>query len=226
MIEYVTAHYLTPAACVDMYGCGTLTPGETDAAQHPNCASSTSGLRRLAVEQSRITLDDGFGNRHTLSARNQKVRAKGTQFMTFNVLAGDFNSKRGTKWDPAGFSLWPKDKKFRWSPEQIPMSQIEMLERASEQNIRTVGGRVGWGLAGAMVLGPVGLMAGLLLGGKKTEITFFAKFTDGRKLVATVDSKTWARIVAARADEPSHTGLGADDRPSTPHVRGRLTPQF
>jgi hypothetical protein len=129
------------------------------------------------------------------------VRATGILDMTLKVLAGDFTNKRRTnKCGPAGFSLWPKDRKFHWSPEQIPMSQIEILEQASEENVKKIGVSLGWGLAGAVALGPVGLLAGLLLGGKKTEITFFSKFKDGRKLVATVDSKTWARIVAARLE--------------------------
>jgi hypothetical protein len=118
--------------------------------------------------------------------------------MTLKVLAGDFINTRGTsKCSPAGFSLWPKDETFHWSPEQIPMSEIEILEQASEENVKKIGRTVLWGLAGAVALGPVGLLAGLLLGGKKTEITFFTKFKDGRKLVATVDSKTWANIIAA-----------------------------
>jgi hypothetical protein len=52
-------------------------------------------------------------------------------------------------------------------------------------------------VAGGVLLGPAGLLAGLLLGGKKTEVTFVAKFKDSRKLLATADSATFAKIRAA-----------------------------
>ena len=73
---------------------------------------------------------------------------------------------------------------------------IEDLELASEDSVKKIGGTVGWGAAGAVMLGPAGLLAGLLLGGKGKEITFVCKFKDGRKMMATVDKKTWAKIQA------------------------------
>lgn len=68
---------------------------------------------------------------------------------------------------------------------------------ASEEAIKSVGGTIGWGIAGGVALGPVGLLAGLVLGGKRKEVTFIAKFKDGRKVIATTDSKTWVQIQAA-----------------------------
>jgi hypothetical protein len=118
--------------------------------------------------------------------------------MGLKVVAGDFATYAANGYGAVGFVLWPNDGKFRWSAEVIPMSQVEILEQASEASVKKIGGTVGWGLAGAAVLGPVGLLAGLLMGGKKTEITFVTKFKDGRKLIATVDPKTWARILSAR----------------------------
>ncbi|MDZ3990498.1 hypothetical protein PspTeo4_01600 [Pseudomonas sp. Teo4] len=50
------------------------------------------------------------------------------------------------------------------------------------------------GVAGALVAGPVGLLAGLWLGGKEEEATFLATFKDGRKLMAITDGKTWSKI--------------------------------
>ena len=81
--------------------------------------------------------------------------------------------------------------------EVIPITQLESLEAASEESVKKIGGTVGWGAAGALVLGPVGLLAGLLLGGRKKEVTFVAKFKDGRKLLATTDSGTFTKLQAA-----------------------------
>lgn len=84
-----------------------------------------------------------------------------------------------------------------WVGETIPLTQLEMVEPASEENVKKLGGTIGWGAAGAVLLGPVGLLAGLLLGGRKKEVTFVTRFKDGRKLLATTDSATFTRLRAA-----------------------------
>jgi len=60
-----------------------------------------------------------------------------------------------------------------------------------------VGGTAGWGIAGGALLGPVGLLAGLLLGGRGKNITFVCRFNDGRKILATTDEQTFAKIKTA-----------------------------
>jgi hypothetical protein len=80
--------------------------------------------------------------------------------------------------------------------EAIGVAELDLLSIADEENVKKLGGTIGWGAAGGLLLGPVGLLAGLLLGGKKKEVTFVAKFKDGRKLIATTDSKTWVGIQA------------------------------
>ena len=87
----------------------------------------------------------------------------------------------------------------RWNllGEAIHSSQLEVVELASEESVKKIGGTIGWGAAGAVILGPVGLLAGLLLGGKKKEVTFVAKFKDGRKFLGTTDSKTYTKLMAA-----------------------------
>jgi len=57
-----------------------------------------------------------------------------------------------------------------------------------------LGSALKWGLAGALVLGPVGLIVGIWLGGKSEEITFIATLKDGRKLMAITDGKTYSRL--------------------------------
>lgn len=81
--------------------------------------------------------------------------------------------------------------------ETISVTELECVEIASEDSVKKMGGTIGWGAAGALILGPVGLLAGLLLGGKKKEVTFIATFKDGRKLMATTDSSTYLKMQAA-----------------------------
>lgn len=70
------------------------------------------------------------------------------------------------------------------------------VEVASEESVKRIGGTVGWGIAGATLLGPVGMLAGLLLGGKGKDVTFVATFKDGKKMLATTDAKTFTKLQA------------------------------
>jgi len=76
----------------------------------------------------------------------------------------------------------------------ISDKQLDAVEIATEENVKKIGGTIGWGVAGGAVFGPVGLLAGLLLGGKSKEVTFIAKFQNGMKFIATTDSKTFTKL--------------------------------
>lgn len=81
--------------------------------------------------------------------------------------------------------------------EAVPASKLELVQVASEDVVKKFFGTAGCGLVGGLILGPVGALAGLLAGGRKKEITFIARFRDGRKLLATTDSKTFLKLQAA-----------------------------
>jgi len=112
------------------------------------------------------------------------------------VHAGDFLKGNGD-YHFGSFVLHTEKTRGHLVGEAIHNSQLELIEAASEESVKKLGGAIGWGAAGAVILGPVGLLAGLLLGGKKKEVTFVAKFKDGRKLLATTDSKTYTKLMAA-----------------------------
>jgi hypothetical protein len=77
--------------------------------------------------------------------------------------------------------------------ENIIDSLIE-IQLATENNIKKMGGTIGWGVTGALIFGPVGILAGLLLGSKKKEITFVAKFSDNKMFLGTTDYKTFTAL--------------------------------
>jgi len=113
---------------------------------------------------------------------------------TIKVHAGDFlegDSQYGFG------SLILKTKEHIFLGETIPITELSTVDIATEESVKKLEGTIGWGVAGAVILGPVGLLAGLLLGGKKKEVTFIAKFKDGRKLLASTDSKTFTKLQAA-----------------------------
>ena len=101
------------------------------------------------------------------------------------VADADFNS---------GFIRFP----WNEGPNSFDyLDDIAEIDVATEGSVRRIGGTLGWGAAGALLLGPVGLLAGLLVGGRKqAEVTFVAKFENGSKLLATADKDTYTKLLA------------------------------
>jgi len=127
------------------------------------------------------------------------------------IHAGDFYEGKA-EFSAGEFFL--KSRQSDGAVENICASKIEVLDVASEENVKKVGGTVGWGAAGAVLLGPAGLVAGLLLGGKKKEVTFVTKFKDGRKLIATADSKLYKELqVEQFKAESNKNKTSVDEKP-------------
>ena len=111
------------------------------------------------------------------------------------VHAGDFiNGGTPGSFTFGNFTLCTEQK--RWMGESISANQLESVELATEESVKRLGGTVGWGGLGGVLLGPVGLLAGLFLGGRGKDVTFVAQFKDGRRLLATTDSKTYTKMLA------------------------------
>ena len=117
-------------------------------------------------------------------------------FGTFEVHAGDFKKGKDHQYlagKPGNLIMKSQGKFFR---EKIPVSEIQELEPASEESVKRIGGTVGWGAVGGVLLGPVGLLAGLLAGGRGKDVTFVCKLKDGRKFMATASSKIYTELSA------------------------------
>lgn len=108
-----------------------------------------------------------------------------------NMLAGDFKSGPGSQYAHGKFHMKRKGKFFR---EKIPSSEIEKIELATEETVISIGGAAGWGVAGSILLGPAGLLAGLLLGGRGKDTTFICVFKDGRKFLGTASSSVFSEL--------------------------------
>lgn len=115
----------------------------------------------------------------------------------FKVEAGDFIAEEHGWLMKDGRLRLPVEKGSVPRYEHISLSRLETVEAATEESVKRLGGTVGWGLAGAVVLGPVGLLAGLLAGGKKKRVTFIAVLDDGRKFMATGSHKDYIKMRAA-----------------------------
>ena len=110
------------------------------------------------------------------------------------VLAGDFRKEKGYF---MGDRLLLVTDAHTIMGEQIMLTELESVEIMTEKSIKKLGNMAGWSMAGMALCGPVGLLAGILMSGKSKEITFAAKFKDGRKLLASTDIKTFAKLQAA-----------------------------
>jgi len=86
-----------------------------------------------------------------------------------------------------------------WKGETIDLkSQVENIEQLTDEKVKKLAGTAGWGIAGGVLLGPLGAIGGMLLGGNKKEVAFACYLKGGRKFMATTDGKTWQKIIAAR----------------------------
>ena len=109
-----------------------------------------------------------------------------------NVLAGDFKiTSKYSHWFN-GYLLMKRNGKF--FREKIYPKQIESVQLASEEAVISLGGAAAFGTAGAVLLGPVGLLAGLVLGSRGNDTTFICKLMDGRKFMATARTRVFKEL--------------------------------
>lgn len=76
-------------------------------------------------------------------------------------------------------------------------SDIKSIQQADEQAGVKVFGAAGWGVVGAVLAGPAGLLAGAILGGRGKKVIFIAEFNDGKKIMAECKGGVWTKIMAA-----------------------------
>lgn len=107
------------------------------------------------------------------------------------VLAGDFLQGDGEYTDGV-FTL--RTSLHPWPGITLPLSSFKSVEVANEESINNIKDAIGFGVAGAMLLGPIGAIAGFMLAGKETEVTFLATLKDDRKLLVAVDGNTFDDI--------------------------------
>jgi len=108
-----------------------------------------------------------------------------------NVHAGDFKKGLDSQFVHGKFHMKTDGTFFR---EKIPVAELEKVELATEEAVVSIGGAAAWGLAGSILLGPAGLLAGLLLGGRGKDTTFICVFKDGRKFLGTASSGVFGQL--------------------------------
>lgn len=112
---------------------------------------------------------------------------------TIKVLAGDFTGEG--RYVDGRITLRPREQP---SPahRMAVREFFASVEMAAQHDKVRFGHALGWGAAGALLAGPVGLLAGAILGGRGRDVVFVAELKDGRRFLGRTDSATFTALRA------------------------------
>ncbi len=115
------------------------------------------------------------------------------------VLAGDWDTgiNVAIKKTMFGKIVGLMFQKSAFGFETIPFNQLASAEVVTEDNHMSVGRKLGWGVGGALLLGPVGAVIGAVAGGNMKGRVIAVSFRDGRKVLIDADAKAAKLILAA-----------------------------
>lgn len=104
-----------------------------------------------------------------------------------NVLGGDIQQGE-----------WQFEAGTLWGPfEQIEIDgQVKAVTMQTEEGAKHLATTLGWGLAGGLVLGPAGAIAGMVFGGNRKQVCAMVELKDDRRFLATMDSKVYQQMLA------------------------------
>ena len=111
-----------------------------------------------------------------------------------NILAGDF-LEGSAVYEPGFITI--QTAVYPWPGLKIATSEILDTMVVSETSYRDVSSAVGLGLAGALALGPIGAVAGVMLADDEVELTFSMQLRDGRSLLCAAEKRTYRDIETA-----------------------------
>lgn len=112
------------------------------------------------------------------------------------VLAGDI---------PTGTYEIPHDllgkeivmrKQFSFNKIDL-VKELDRVEQHTEESVKKLVGTAGWGIAGGLLLGPLGAIGGMLIGGRGKQICFAAYLKDGRKFLAVSDGALYQKLISS-----------------------------
>lgn len=111
-------------------------------------------------------------------------------FLSGKVISGDFPEGAQMSLNFLGdvFLSWGFVHNFNLR------GQVERVELVTEENKKKLLSAAGWGLVGGVLAGPLGLIPGLVFGGRTKEICFACYLKDGRKFLAVSDNSIYQKI--------------------------------
>src|SRR4051812_39393751 len=104
--------------------------------------------------------------------------------MSTQYLAGDFPAGTELAESSDGLVLLLPAKGFVISRDRVVVGdEVTSAEKVTEENKAAVMPKLGWGAAGLVALGPLGALAGLILGGRHTEVCVLVHLRSGKKFM-------------------------------------------
>ncbi len=127
---------------------------------------------------------------------------------TITLKAGDFGA--GMAVTVGADALYLPDPRAPGRTESVPLGSLGEVEAVADDYSKRERSAMRLGLAGAALLGPIGLAAGALALRKPKDVTFMARLADGRHFVATADARTYAALRSARLTGSLPAGDGEE----------------
>lgn len=125
--------------------------------------------------------------------------------MTIKVLAGDWTPGTGCSFVHGMFGH-PDRLRIGFLGPEFDAGKVAALDTVTDQNKTSILGKAGWGAVGLAVLGPLGMLAGLLGGGNRHEKIVALELTDGRRALLRCDPKSYA-LMMRLAFKPGGTAV-------------------
>ena len=118
--------------------------------------------------------------------------------MALKVLGGDFPQNGAVVIDE---SFTRKVRGLRISTGFLSSvgytaEEVVSVQQVTQENSRSLMSKAGWGAVGAVALGPVGLLAGLLGAGNRTSLVLAVEFKDGKRALIQGQSKEAVKVLA------------------------------
>lgn len=116
------------------------------------------------------------------------------------VVGGDIPAG---EWDFNGGMMTP-DPTSGLSDVISLMGEIKNLTIQTEESVKNVAKTLGLTIAGGILLGPLGVVAGYFAGGNRKEVCVLCELKDGKKFLATMDQRIYQQMMGIQM-------MGQDD---------------
>lgn len=114
----------------------------------------------------------------------------------FKYIDGDF--QQGTTTEYSVSKLYILDGGHSEHRVEITKDHLKDIEQLTEENRQKWFAKAGWGLAGALAFGPIGIAAGLFLGGKGKKYSVVCTLSDNRSFMAEVSDDVYKKLIAMK----------------------------
>lgn len=115
------------------------------------------------------------------------------------VIGGDYGENTGavlnTTWGGKLTDLVIADGFF--TSHKIPAAHIESVDIVTDENKASLLGAIGGGAVGTLIAGPIGLLAGAVLGGRKSATTMLIQVRGGKQILALGEPRDAQILMAA-----------------------------